>query len=652
MLTWQKRAPKNDPSSRQRDHSSTGSWDLVYIARLINELTTIHSDQVAAELRMKDELARIPEDHQGSARNLLHYLALRARDIRSLQEALASMGLSSLGRAEGHILHNVRLLLKHLHHLVHHSWQVPAGPPAVSREEGHRFLDVRAARILGEKPASRSTRIMVTMPAEAALDYEGVRDLVAGGMNSMRINCAHDGPDAWQGMIANLRRAEKETGLRCTVLMDLGGPKIRTGPMAPGPKIVHWKPGRNAYGRPKSPARIWLTPTAAPETPPGAADAVLPVRQAWLESLEVGDRISFRDTRDAKRTLEVTGAQGSSRWAHSNDTCYVEPGIPLVRIDSRDHEGDPEPLGDLPPIEQALTLKKGDRLILTRSQAPGRPAEAGSAGTAPAPARISCTLPQALADVRAGAPVQFDDGKIAGRVLETTDEGLLVEITEAQEKGSKLGMDKGINFPDSKLSVPSLTEKDIKDLEFVARNADMVGYSFVRSPGDVRELRQKIKDLGTERLGIILKIETQAAFANLPGLLLACLEAPLAGIMIARGDLAIECGYERLAELQEEILWLCEAAHLPVIWATQVLEHLAKEGQPSRAEVTDAAMGERAECIMLNKGPHILEAVRCLDDIIRRMESHQTKRTPTFRPLRVATEAFARDRKTHVDPAL
>jgi pyruvate kinase len=62
-------------------------------------------------------------------------------------------------------------------------------------------------------------------------------------------------------------------------------------------------------------------------------------------------------------------------------------------------------------------------------------------------------------------------------------------------------------------------------------------------------------------------------------------------------------GYERLAELQEEILWLCEAAHLPVIWATQVLEQLAKSGLPSRAEISDAAMGERAECVMVNKGP-------------------------------------------------
>jgi len=108
------------------------------------------------------------------------------------------------------------------------------------------------------------------------------------------------------------------------------------------------------------------------------------------------------------------------------------------------------------------------------------------------------------------------------------------------------------------------------------------------------------------------------------------------GVMVARGDLAVECGYERLAEVQEEILWMAEASHMPVIWATQVLERLAKEGIPSRAEITDAAMGERAECVMLNKGPHIVAAVRALDDILTRMQAHQRKKTAMLRHLMLA----------------
>jgi pyruvate kinase len=106
-----------------------------------------------------------------------------------------------------------------------------------------------------------------------------------------------------------------------------------------------------------------------------------------------------------------------------------------------------------------------------------------------------------------------------------------------------------------------------------------------------------------------------------------------AGVMIARGDLAVEVGPERLAEVQEEVLWLCEAAHLPAVWATQVLESLAKSGFPSRAEITDAAMGGRAECVMLNKGPRIVDAIGTLDSILRRMATHQVKKTALLRRL-------------------
>ena len=126
-------------------------------------------------------------------------------------------------------------------------------------------------------------------------------------------------------------------------------------------------------------------------------------------------------------------------------------------------------------------------------------------------------------------------------------------------------------------------------------------------------------------LGLVLKIETRQGFANLPAILLTAMRHPRVAVMIARGDLAVEIGFERLAEVPRQILALCEAAHVPAIWATQVLETLAKTGQPARAEITDAAAGERADCVMLNKGPHITEAIRTLDDILARMDEVQTK---------------------------
>jgi pyruvate kinase len=131
----------------------------------------------------------------------------------------------------------------------------------------------------------------------------------------------------------------------------------------------------------------------------------------------------------------------------------------------------------------------------------------------------------------------------------------------------------------------------------------------------------------------VLKIETRRAFEALPQLLLTGLRSPPIGVMVARGDLAVEVGFARLAEVQEQILWLCEAAHVPVFWATQVMETLAKTGMPSRSEVSDAAMAVRAECVMLNKGPFQVAAMRMLDDVLRRMQAHQQKQRATLRRL-------------------
>src|SRR5262249_25898587 len=153
---------------------------------------------------------------------------------------------------------------------------------------------------------------------------------------------------------------------------------------------------------------------------------------------------------------------------------------------------------------------------------------------------------------------------------------------------------------------------DVAALEAVVHDVDMVALSFVSQPSDLERLRAQLARLGCPERGVVLKVETQAAFENLPRLLLAALRSRPVGVMVARGDLGVEVGFERLSELQEEMLWLCEAAHVPVIWATQVLEGMAKSGLPSRAEVTDAAMSGRAECVMLNKGPYMLQVVEFL----------------------------------------
>jgi pyruvate kinase len=458
----------------------------------------------------------------------------------------------------------------------------------------------------------------------------------------MRINCAHDNPDAWGRMIAHVRRAEKEVKRRCRVLMDLSGPKLRTGPLRPGPQIVKCKPRRDHYGRVQAPARIWLTAESERRDPPAPADACLTLPEEWIRRRQPGDAIHFKDTRGATRRLSVTEVAGDGCWAESTRTAYVATGTALTCHPRRSGEsrqgepGDEARVGHLEPLAIPLELHLGDVLLLTPDDRPGESAVRDADGRTLVPAHIGCTLPEVFADIAAGERVWFDDGKIGGTIRSVSHDGAEVEITHVSAKGAKLGADKGINFPDSMLRLPALTREDLRDLRFVAAHADLVGLSFVHNPEDVEELQRRLASLSGAPRGIVLKIETRRGFEQLPRLLLAAMRGPCVGVMIARGDLAVECGYERLAELQEEILWICEAAHVPVIWATQVLEGLAKEGIPSRAEITDAAMSERAECVMLNKGPHIGQAVRVLDDILRRMQSHQSKKRSMLRPLKLA----------------
>ncbi|MFM1896446.1 MAG: Pyruvate kinase [Pseudomonadota bacterium] len=596
-------------------------------------LLTLRGKMLSLAESSAHQLTGLHPTFRESGRNLLHYLVLRQHDLRFLQSRLAALGLSSLGRAEAHALATVDSVLQTLHDL---TGDVPPPPPIplpLSYNDGQRLLKQHTEDLLGPTPQARAVRIMVTMPSEAARDYTLVYQLLEQGMDCMRINCAHDGPEAWAGMIDNLRRASRTLGKACQVEMDLGGPKLRTGPVQSGPAVLRIRPRRDALGQVIEPARVWISGTEHPQSAPSHADTSLLLREFRPQVIAAGERIELRDARGARRYWSVLEAGASGLWVACDKTTYLVPGLELIVAGSHDRLG---VVGPLEPLAGELCLQPQDILIITRDQQPGRAASLDPRGQVLTPARIGCSLPQVFDWVEPGAPILFDDGRIAGSVETVGDSEVRVRIQRTAPGGSRLRADKGINLPESRLGLAALTDKDLQDLEFVAAHADIIGLSFVNSAEDVRQLQQQIERLGERRPAVVLKIETRRGFENLPSILLAAMANSRCGVMIARGDLAVECGFVRLAEAQEEILWLCEAAHVPVIWATQVLESLAKEGMPSRAEITDAAMSDRAECVMLNKGPHIVSAVEMLDDILCRMQDHQTKKQSMLRELHIA----------------
>ena len=602
---------------------------------------------LAAEQEFAAELAATAPSMRESAYNLVHYLAVRRHDARELQDELTRLGLSSLGRMEAHVMASLDAVLEVIYTL--RGQAVPpeiAGAPPVTFNTGDALLAEHANAILGAAPRDRATRIMVTMPGEAADDPKLIRDLVESGMQIMRINCAHDGPPVWARMVKHLRRAERESGMHCAVSFDLAGPKLRTGPIEPGPAVAKWRPQRDAIGRVTERAGVRFVARAHDAD---ADDATISVEGDLLAKARHGDTIELADARERRRLLQVVDVRAGECLCETDTTAYVVPGTRLSlrrkgRIVAKGA------VGALPTVEQWIALRPGDKFDVVRGEIPGRDAVHDDEGRVLEPAFVSCALPEVFTSVRVGEPILFDDGKIRGTIRAVAPERLHVEITAVAGGVAKLRAEKGINLPQTHLDLPALTTKDKEDLKVVAKHAEMIALSFVRRPEDIEALLSEITRLGASQLGIVLKIEMQAAFDHLPMLLLAAMRHPPVAVMVARGDLGVEVGFERLSEVQEEILWLCEAAHVPVIWATQVLESLAKGGMPSRAEVTDAAMGSRAECVMLNKGPYIRETLRFLIDVLKRMEEHQHKKSSRLRKLQVSESSRSQSRRPAASP--
>lgn len=605
------------------------------LGRMIEILESIRVRCLETESSFDKTVTKVGGDYSASARNLLHYLSLRQHDLRDFQQELSAYGLSSLGRMEANTLAGLDAVLAVLHKMDGRKMERTAkSAPPVDFQSGPALLTAHTKALLGPVPKGRNVRIMVTMPSEAATEYSLVRDLLGAGMDVMRINCAHDEEAVWHSMVENLHRAEKDVGRRCRILMDLAGPKLRTGQIALTHHILHWKPTRDATGIVIAPARIWLCSAERPD-PPGENYVVLPVGEGLVKHSRKGDVIVAKDARGKTRKIRVIRRSKDGIAAEGLQSAYIEQGSPL-QLRRAGRKLLESSVGSLPAVETPIVLHIREPIVLTAEDQPGAPARFSASGELLETARISCTLPEVFSDVHPGERVSFDDGKIEGVVKRASTKRLDVEITNAAQGGSKLRADKGINLPDTKISLPALTGKDLSDLRFAITHADMIGLSFVRRPDDVRQLAKRMSELGATGIGIVLKIENRTAFEHLPEILLAGLQSPPLGVMVARGDLAVEIGFERLAEVQEEMLWLCEAAHVPVIWATQVLENLAQTGQPSRAEVTDAAMSSRAECVMLNKGPHIIEAVRFLDNVLERMQLHQQKKRSMLRKLSIS----------------
>ena len=179
------------------------------IEPLISRLREILGSLIKHESDLRERISAVHPAYRKSALNLIHYLALRQQDVRTLQDELAALGLSSLGRTEAHVMSTLKAVLVALNHMAGRKIDLQAPSEFPGFREGKSLLAAHTDALLGPVPKHRSVRIMVTMSSAAADDYPLVRDLVSHGMNCMRINCAHDTPEIWGRMVNHLERARR-----------------------------------------------------------------------------------------------------------------------------------------------------------------------------------------------------------------------------------------------------------------------------------------------------------------------------------------------------------------------------------------------------------------------------------------------------------
>lgn len=261
-------------------------------------------------------------------------------------------------------------------------------------------------------------------------------------------------------------------------------------------------------------------------------------------------------------------------------------------------------VGDL--LGGQIELKDGTELIFTTEKMVGTPE------------KIYVSYKNLAKDVKVGERIFLDDGKMELKAEEILNEQ---EVRVSVTLGGILTPKKGVNLPDSLLTMPSLTEKDIEDLDFIIENnLDWVALSFVRKAHDIMDLKKRIKDRNS-KIKVISKIEMPEAIKNIREIILES-----DGVMVARGDLGVEVPVEQVPLLQKEIIRKCMRRAKPVIVATQMMESMMERTKPNRSEVTDVANAvlEGADAVMLSgetaMGHHPVLVVEMMSKIILEVE--------------------------------
>ncbi len=212
-----------------------------------------------------------------------------------------------------------------------------------------------------------------------------------------------------------------------------------------------------------------------------------------------------------------------------------------------------------------------------------------------------------------GETIRINDSRIFAEIVDIAKNFIKIRINSIDKFNKELTIGKGVNFPQSNLGISGLTSKDKTDINESSEFADVLCFSFVQSAADILEIETQIKKHRTIDLPLVIKIETQQAIDNLNEIVLASMRFPNLAILIARGDLVSECGWKALPVLQDKINKYAQAAHIPTILATEIMETYNQQAILTRSEIIDLYKAHDFNSILINKGRYIFETLTFAD---------------------------------------
>lgn len=556
-----------------------------------------------------------------SIRNLQAYINLRSQDISDLQNELTMLGLSSLGRAQSCVINSINQDILILSKLLHKPYvQTKLDAEALNYDES-KGLMLKNCEVFGKSKEKFKTKIMVTLPSEASNDPYLIADLIKNGTSVLRINTAHDDAQTWQNMAKIIKEENIKQNKDTKIYVDLAGPKNRTKNIEK--VFTPFKIG--SWRDPKEIEIVPLSKTGA-LTKKGEKDefgnrlSTIVVSDEFFQKAKKASEIIIDDfEREKTQTYPIVLKKERVFFEANKKITIFENTTVEIEDENEDENSIMSKLYNFELLPRVIKLFKKQKIIITHKNILGQ-ANFSYENKSYA-AIIGCSNKEIFPYVKVGDEIFIDDGKIGCKAVETNEIGIVCEVFLAKDDGTVLKEEKGINFPNTDLQIDAITPEDKNNFETIAEFADIIGISFAQTQEDIKTLQNMLKEKNKTNVAIAPKIETKTALKNLPKLLETLIKWEKFAIMIARGDLAIEVGFDNLPYIQEEILSICEAGHVPVIYATQILEGKMKNNLPSRAEVIDAATAQRADCVMLNKGPYVTDTVIVLKNILRQMHT-------------------------------